>query len=193
MPSINVSLFNQVLGCIDRHLFNKVVAKHEADKNNKGINTWTHFMSMLFMQLGNLNSLRDICTGLRSATGNLSHLGIKRPPCKSSLSYINRHRKADVFEALYFLLLESFEPSLKRRRIHARRIKRQLFIMDSSVISLSLSLFDWAKFRTAKGAIKLHAVMDYDTDLPSYAVITDGKNMMSKSPLKLHSLQDPYL
>jgi len=47
--------------------------------------------------------------------------------------------------------------------------------MDSSVIPLSLSLFDWAKFRTTKGAIKLHAVMDYDTGLPSYAVITDGK------------------
>jgi hypothetical protein len=175
MSSINVSLFNQVLGCIDRQIFNKVVDSHKSDKYSKGINTWTHFVSMLFMQLGNMNSLRDICTGLNSATGNLSHLGVKRPPSKSSLSYINKNRNADVFEALYFALLDSLEPSLKRRRTHARRLKRQVFIMDSSVIPLSLSLFDWAKFRTTKGAIKLHAVMDYDTGLPSYAVITDGK------------------
>lgn len=175
MSSIKVSLFNQVLGCIDRQIFNKVVDSHQSDKFSKGINTWTHFVSMLFMQLGHMNSLRDICMGLNSATGNLSHLGVKRAPSKSSLSYINKNRNADVFEALYFALLVSLEPSLKRRRTHARRLKRQVFIMDSSVIPLSLSLFDWAKFRTTKGAIKLHAVMDYDTGLPSYAVITDGK------------------
>lgn len=175
MSSINVSLFNQVLGCIDRTVFNKVVSSHKSDKHNKGINTWTHFVSMLFMQLGNLNSLRDICTGLKSATGNLSHLGVSRPPCKSSLSYINKNRNADVFEALYFSLLSSLEPSLKKGRMYAKRLKRQVFIMDSSIIPLSLSLFDWAKFRTTKGAVKLHAVMDYDTGLPNYAVITDGK------------------
>jgi hypothetical protein len=67
------------------------------------------------------------------------------------------------------------EPSLARRRKYGRRLKRKIFIMDASIIPLSLSLFDWAKFRTRKGAVKLHAVLDYDTGLPSYAVLTDGK------------------
>jgi hypothetical protein len=175
MPTIKVSLFNQVLQQIDRSIFNRLVKKHATDKHSKGINTWTHFVSMLFMQLSKVDSLRDISNGLRSATGNLSHLGVSKAPCKSSLSYINKHRKAIFFEELYFELLEHFEPSLERRRKYARRLKRKIFIMDSSIIPLSLSLFDWAKFRTKKGAVKLHAVLDYDTGLPNYATISDGK------------------
>jgi len=175
MSSIKVSLFNQVLGLINRSLFNKLVAKHDCDKYSKGINTWTHFVSMLFMQLSQVDSLRDISNGLRSATGNLSHLGVYKPPSKSSLSYINKNRSADFFEELYFNLLDTLEPSLSRRRQYARRLKRKVFIMDSSIIPLCLSLFDWARFRTKKGAVKLHAVLDYDTGLPRFATLTDGK------------------
>jgi len=175
MSTIKVSLFSQVLKQIDRSIFNRLVEKHKTVKYSKGINTWTHFVSMLFMQFSKVDSLRDISNGLRSATGNLSHLGVKNAPCKSSFSYINQHRKALFFEELYFELLEQLEPCLAKRRKYAHRLKRKIFIMDSSIIPLCLSLFDWAKFRTKKGAIKLHAVLDYDTGLPSYAAITDGK------------------
>ena len=175
MSNIKVSLFSQVLKQIDRSIFNVLVKKHDTDKHSKGINTWTHFVSMLFMQLSKVDSLRDISNGLRSATGNLSHLGISKAPSKSSISYINKTRTADFFEELYFSLLDHFEPSLSKRRKYARRLKRKIFIMDSSIIPLSLSLFDWAKFRAKKGAVKLHAVLDYDTGLASYAAITDGK------------------
>ena len=130
---------------------------------------------MLFMHLDIANSNRDISNGLRSATGNLSHLGVTRAPSKSSMSYINANRNYEVFKDLYFALLEKLEPSLHRRKKYARRLKRQIFIMDASVIPLCLGLFDWAKFRTKKGAIKLHAVLNYDTGLPSYAVISEGK------------------
>ena len=172
---IKVSLFSQVLKLIDRDILKDIVRAHDSDKHSKGINTWTHLVSMLFMHLANANSNRDISNGLRSATGNLSHLGVSRAPSKSSMSYINANRTHQVFKDLYFSLLEKLEPSLHRKRKFAKRLKRQIFIMDASVIPLSLGLFDWAKFRTKKGAIKLHAVLDYDTGLPSYAVITDGK------------------
>ena len=175
MSAIKVSLFSQVLKQIDRNIFSRLVKKHNTDKYSKGINTWTHFVSMLFMQLSKVDSLRDISNGLRSATGNLSHLGIKKAPSKSSISYINKHRNADFFEDLYFDLLNDLEPSLSNRRKYARRLKRKIFIMDSSIIPLCLSLFDWAKFRTKKGAVELHAVLDYDTGLPSYATLMDGK------------------
>jgi hypothetical protein len=130
---------------------------------------------MLFMQLAGAISLRDISNGLRSATGNLNHLGVTKAPSKSSLSYINMHRTYEVFRDMYFGLLDKMEPSLNRRRQYSRRLKRKIFIMDASIIPLCLSLFDWAKFRTRKGAIKLHAVLDYDTGLPCYAVLSDGK------------------
>jgi transposase len=76
---------------------------------------------------------------------------------------------------MYFSLLDQLEPSFRRKRQYARQLKRKIFIMDASIIPLSLSLFDWAKFRKKKGAIKLHTVLDYDTGLPCYAVLTDGK------------------
>ncbi len=77
-----------------------------------------------------------------------------------------------------YTLLDTYEPSLAKRRRYARRLNRKIFIMDVSIIPLCLSLFDWAKFRIKKGALKLHAVLDYDARLPAYAVMTDGKNMM---------------
>ncbi len=102
-------------------------------------------------------------------------MGMTKAPCKSSLSYINKHRSYKVFEDIYFSLLDRWEPSLYRRRQYARRLKRKIFIMDASIIPLCLSVFDWAKFRTKKGALKLHAVLDYDSGLPCYALMTDGK------------------
>jgi hypothetical protein len=130
---------------------------------------------MLFLQLSGVNSLRDISNGLRSAEGDLNHLGISRSPAKSTLSSQNKVRDAKVFEEIYFMLLNRLEPSLQHRRAYARRIRRKVKILDSSIIPLCLELFEWAKFRTKKGAIKLHAVLDYDNCLPSYANITDGK------------------
>ena len=175
MSMINVSLFNQVLQLIDRDAFKRIVSDHDTDKHSKGINSWTHLVSMLFMHLAKANSNRDISNGLRSATGNLSHVGVSKAPSKSSMSYINANRSYAIFRDLYFKLLDNFEPSLRRRRAQANKLRRKIYIMDASVIPLSLGLFDWAKFRTKKGAIKLHAVLDYDTGLPAYAVITEGK------------------
>lgn len=164
-----------MLCLVDRSIFRQLVKEHNSDKHCKGNSTWLHFVSMLFMQVADATSLRDICNGLRSATGNLNHLNLTKAPCRSSLSYINKHRSYDVFKDLYFALLDKYEPSLRRRRQYANRIKKKVFIMDASVIPLSLSLFDWARFRTTKGGIKLHAVLDYDTGLPNYAVISDAK------------------
>lgn len=175
MSDVKVGLFSQILGLINRSVVTKIVKTNQSDKHAKGINTWTHMVSMIFMQMANASSLRDISNGLLSATGNLSHMGITKAPSKSSLSYLNKNRDAKVFEEMYFALLEDLEPSLKKRRMYARMLKRQIFIVDSTIIPLSLSLFNWAKFRTAKGAIKMHAVLDYDSGLPNYAVITDGK------------------
>lgn len=175
MSKTNITLFSQVLGLIDRNIFNKIVSEYDTDKFSKGINTWTHLVSMLFMQFANATSLRDIANGLNSATGDLNHMGVSQSPSKSSLSYQNKHRNFEVFEALYYSLLDRYESSLIRRKKYARMLKRKIFLMDSSIIPLSLSLFDWAKFRTNKGAVKLHAVLDYETGLPNYAVISDGK------------------
>ncbi len=93
--------------------------------------------------------------GMASATGNLSHLGCERAPSKSTLAYQNQHRSWEVFRDIYSRLLEDLEPSLHKRRLYAARLKRKIFLIDSTVIPLALSVFDWAHFRKRKGGIKL--------------------------------------
>lgn len=181
MPDINISLLSQILQLVDRNEFARLVKKHSTDKFSKGINSWTHLVSMLFCHLAKSTSVREISDGLRSAAGNLNHLGVGRSPCKSSISYINANRSWELFKDFYFALLEKYEPSLARRRKYALKLKRKIFIMDATTISLCLSLFDWARFRTRKGGIKLHTVLDYDTSLPVFVHMTEGREHESKS------------
>ncbi|MBX2984902.1 MAG: IS4 family transposase, partial [Bacteroidia bacterium] len=174
MPTTNVNLFSQILGLIDRNSFTKIVNNHDSDRHCKGVNTWTHLVSMLFCQFAKANSVREISNGLKSATGNLNHLGVSCSPSKSTISYQNQQRNWQVFKDLYFELFNSLNSGLQKKRQFARMLKRKIFIVDSTVISLCLSLFDWAQYRKRKGAIKLHTVLDYDTCLPVYMHMTDG-------------------
>jgi hypothetical protein len=129
---------------------------------------------MVFCHLAKSTSIRDISNGLRSATGNLNHLGIKQAPSKSSISYQNARRTSDLFKDFYFTLLNHLGQHLKIKRTKLR-IKAPVHLLDSTTISLCLSLFDWAHFRTTKGAVKMHTLLDYDGGLPLYVNITDGK------------------
>lgn len=79
-----ITLFAQILGKLDRHIFNKLVRQHQSDKHSKGFGSWDHFVSMLFCQFANNSYLRDISNGIRSATDNLNHLGVHKAPSKST-------------------------------------------------------------------------------------------------------------
>lgn len=175
MPEVNVTLLSQILKLIDRNAANKIICRHEADKHSKGNNTWTHLVSMLFCHFAKANSVREIADGLRSTTGNLVHLGAQNAPSKSSISYLNANRDWKVFRDLYFTLYDKLSPQMQRQRVFAKRLKRKIFLMDSTVIPLTLKLFDWAVFRQRKGAVKLHTILDYDTALPVFINMSDGK------------------
>jgi len=175
----NITLFAQIISKLDRSKFNKLVKSKQTDKHCKGYTSWTHLVSMLFCQFAKSQSVRDISNGLRSATGNLNHLGIDRAPSKSSISYQNKHRDHELFKEYYFQLLESLGQHPKFKQVKFR-IKSKIFLLDSTTISLCLSLFDWAKYKTAKGAVKMHTLLDFDGNLPAYFNITDGKTADNK-------------
>ena len=173
---VNVTLFSQILNLIDRNLFTKTVERHKTDKHNKGINSWTHLVSMLFSHLSKAQSIREITNGLMSITGNLNHLGIQgKTPKKSSLSYINANRDWQMFREFYFVLYEHFQRQGNFKRKKFRNIKRKIYLLDSTIISVCLKVFDWAKYRKEKGAIKLHTMLDYDGCLPKYVYMTEGR------------------
>ncbi|WP_158728730.1 DUF4372 domain-containing protein, partial [Flavobacterium sp. I-STPA6A] len=167
----NITLFSQIISKLDRSKFSKIVARKETDKHNKGFSSWNHLISMLFCQFAKSQSVRDISNGLRSATGNLNHLGINKAPSKSSISYQNKNRSHELFKEYYFELLQSLgqHPRFKQVKF---RIKSKIFLLDSTTISLCLSLFDWAKYKRAKGAVKMHTLLGFDGNLPAYINIT---------------------
>jgi len=166
------SLFSQLLAIFPRADFAAAVRKHRAERAAKGFDCWTQFVAMLFCQLGRAHSLREICGGLASVEGKLNHLGVGAAPRRSTLSYANAHRPAALFKDIFDTLLARCQSIAAPRKF---RFKNKLYSLDASVIDLCLSLYDWAKFRRAKGAIKLHLLLDHDGYLPTYCVITEGK------------------
>ena len=168
----SASLFSQLLRQIPRNEFARLVKKHQGERHAKGFTCWAQFTAMLFCQLAHADSLREICNGMACCLGKLVHLGIHRKPSKSNLSYANARRPAAVFEDLFWAMTESFRSlgHLGSRR-HKFRFKNQLLSLDSTTISLCLSLFPWAEFRRAKGGVKAHVLLNHDDYLPSYVLI----------------------
>jgi len=168
------SIFSQLLAVFSRPDFEKAVKDHEAERYTKGFSCWHQFVSMLFCHLAQAKSLREIHDGLACCEGKLRHLGVPDAPSRSTLSYANKHRPWELYQSVFYHLLERCRlvaPS-KRRRF---RFRNKLLSLDSSTIDLCLGLFPWAKFRQTKGAVKLHLLLDHDGYLPTWAWITEGK------------------
>ena len=166
------SMFSQILKLIPRSDFERIVRQTGAEYRSKGLSSWSQFVAMLFCQLGRAHSLREIEGGLKSCEGKLAHLGIEAP-ARSSLSYANGHRPWELFEQVFYGLFATVAAKAVGRKKF--RFKNKLVSIDSSVIDLCLSMYDWAKFRTTKGAVKLHLVFDHDGYVPCFGIITDGK------------------
>lgn len=176
----NVALFPQIVSKLDRFAFRKLVGRFGTDKHAKGYDSWTHLISMLFCQFAKSQSVRDISNGLRSATGNLNHLGVNRAPSKSSISYQNKHRDWRLFREYYFHLLKGFGQQAAFRKFRFR-IKGKILLLDATTISVCLKVFDWARYKTAKGAVKLHTLLDYEGHIPVFMSISDGKTGDNKA------------
>jgi hypothetical protein len=167
------SLFSQLLGVLDRNYFARLVEEFKSEKAAKGFTSWEHLVSMLFCQLAQARSLREISGGLKCCEGKLRHLGVEDAPVRSTISYANAHRPWQLFEALFHHLLETCRGIAPKKMKF--RFKNKLLSLDATVIDLCASIFDWAKFRQTKGAVKLHLLLDHDGYLPTYALLTEGK------------------
>jgi hypothetical protein len=165
-------MFSQLLKLFPRTEFQALVKRTHAERHARGFTCWGQFVAMLFCQLGRAHSLREICGGLRSSEGKLKHLGITAPS-RSTLAYANEHRPWQLYRAVFQELLARCQSAVPARRKF--RFKNKLVSLDSTVIDLCATLFDWAQFRRTKGAVKLHCLLDHDGYLPSVVVITEGK------------------
>lgn len=170
------SLFSQLLQHVSRTKFSNLVQAHNAEKHAKGFTCWTQLVAMLFCHLAHADSLREICNGLSCCLGKLQHLGIGKAPNKSTLSYANAHRPAELFEELFFEMLNLFRNTgMLGDGKHKFRFKNKLLTIDSTTISLCLSLFSWADFRRTKGGVKLHVLLDNADYMPRFVHITSAR------------------
>jgi len=167
------SLFSQTLALFSRTEFHSAVNEHRAERYSKGFSCWDQFVAMMFCQLAQAKSLREICSGLACCVGKLQHLGVKSAPSKSTLAYANEHRPWELYETVFTQLLGRCQALARGRKPF--RFRNKLYSFDSTLIELCVSLFDWARYRRTKGAVKLHLLLDHDGYLPTFGVISEGK------------------
>jgi len=171
-------LIKQVVDPAPRWLFTSCTNKHRSDKGVSKYRTYDQFVALTFGQLAKCLSLNDISAGIGMSEKFVADLGLSQSPARSIMSDGNRMRDHRVYENLYHRLLGYYGSVLKKHhRGHIiKQIKnRSIKLIDSSVISLCLSMFDWAEFRTAKGGIKLHTVLDASLMLPEVVNISEAK------------------
>jgi Transposase DDE domain/Domain of unknown function (DUF4372) len=161
----------QVLKLLSRPQIELLEPVHGTGRPSRVLSRWSQVGALVFAQLAGRHSLRDVVSSLASQANALAPLHL-RPPKRSTLAAANERRPAAWYQALFFTLYARCQAVAPGHRF---RFKSPLFSLDSTTISLCLRLFPWARFRRAKGAIKLHTLLDHAGHIPAFVVITEGK------------------
>jgi len=174
----NKPVVRQILDLVPKWIFDNCTNTYKTDKGCSKYRTFDQFVALTFGQLYKCHTLSDISTGIGVSETFISDLGLKQSPARSTMSDGNRKRDWRVFESLYNKLLSHYSSVLKKhhKSYIVKEIKdRSIKLIDSSTIPLCLSMFDWAKFRTAKGGVKIHTCLDVELMLPDVVNISEAK------------------
>jgi len=170
MGKINTIML-ELLKLFPRYEFEKLENRYNGNYYTKYFTGWQQLVTLLFAQAGGKNSLRDIETSLSVHYSKWYHIGLKGIK-RSTLSDAMQNRPYEIFEGIFYKLLEKCKSVTPRHRF---KFKNPLYSLDSTVIDLCLSIFPWATFRKRKGAIKLHYLYNHSGSLPTFMTMTDGK------------------
>ncbi len=164
-------VFAQLTSFLPQRVFDKFVLKYLGNKYVKHFTYWNQLLCMIFGQLTNRNSLRDLIVILDAHSNKTYHLGFGKSVTKSNLAKANERRNSKIFEEFAYYLIDIAQKKLKNNDFD---IKGKVYAFDSSTIDLCLSVFWWAKFRKTKGGIKLHTLYDITTKIPVFIHITEA-------------------
>lgn len=173
MP-VQPTVFSQLISFIDHNEFKRCVQKYQGNYRTRTFSCWDQFLCMFFAQLTWRNSLDDIESCLRSMSSKLYHMGIRGKISSSTLSDANEQRNWMIYASLAQSLIKEAR-KLYCDEDFGLQLDETVYALDSTIISLCLSIFSWAKFRKTKAAIKLHTLLDLQGNIPSFVHITDGK------------------
>lgn len=167
-------IFSQIMSLASPTSFRTCVNRYGGNYKCKHFSCWNQFLCMVFGQLTHRESLRDTMLCLSANAEKLYHLGIGEAVSISTLSKANEKRDWQIY-ADYAMALIAEAKQLYIGDQGEIELANHVFAIDATVIDLCLSVFSWAKFRRAKGAIKLHTQLDLKTAIPEFVHITNGK------------------
>jgi hypothetical protein len=179
----NKPLIRQIIDLIPPHLLRSSTNLYNGDKGAFTYKTYDHFVAMLFGQLNKLNTLDDISSSIGVSETFIKDLGLTQSPARSTMSDWHKKRNWQIFEHLFNSLLTYYKSSLLQntnQQVIKEIEHKTVLLRDSSTISLCLKLFNWAKFRTAKGGIKIHTQFDEAMMMPNFVTITEASVHDSK-------------
>lgn len=171
-------VFSQLAGFLERSKFNRIVAKYDGDKYVKHFTCWNQLLALMFGQLSNRESLRDLIIALEAHQGKIYHLGLGKHVTRSNLAKANTNRDYHIFEAFAYYMVEQAQ---KKRKTNIFNLGGNVYAFDSTTIDLCLAVFWWAKFRKKKGGVKIHTLYNVETQIPAFFHITTASVHDSKA------------
>ena len=168
-------VFAQLTAFLNRTQFNNMVRKYDGNRYVKHFTCWNQLLAMMFGQLSNRESLRDLIVALEAHQGKRYHLGLgKELIAKTTLATANQNRDYRIFEDFAFYMMKE---ACEKRTSNILDIPGKKYAFDSTTIPLCLATFPWAKFRRKKGGVKAHVLYDIETQVPAfYTVSTASKH-----------------
>jgi len=171
---IGKTIFAQLMDFIPMYEFRKCVERYRGNHKVKSFSCWDQYLCMAFAQLTYRESLRDIEACLRAAQPKLYHLGIRGSVSRNTLANANQVRDWRIYADFARILIRKAQ-KLYAHDAFGAELGNTIYALDSTMISLCLSLFPWARFNYYSGAIKLHTLLDLRGSIPTVVVITHGK------------------
>ena len=163
-------VFAQLTAFLNRTQFNNYVRKYDGNRYVKHFTCWNQLLAMMFGQLSNRESLRDLIVALEAHRAKQYHLGLGRNTIvKATLAYANQTRDYRIFEDFAFYMMKE---ACKKRETNILNIPGKKYAFDSTTIPLCLATFPWAKFRSKKGGVKAHVLYDVEAQVPAFYTVT---------------------
>ncbi len=162
-------VFSQLTSILDRNHFNYLVKKYEGDKYVKHFTCWNQMLALMFGQLSNRESLRDLIVALEAHRSKCYYLGMGEHVTRSNLAKANENRPCRIFEDFAYRMIDE---ARRKRCMDIFKLDGNVYAFDSTTIDLCLSVFEWAKFRTTKGGVKVHTMYDVEAQVPTFVHIT---------------------
>ena len=165
-------VFSQLLSFLDPYVFLRISKKYNGDKYVKSFTCWNQLAVMMFGQLSNRESLRDLVLATQAHASKAFHLGFGKAATRSNLSKANNNRNYNIFEEFAYRVMAEAQEC---RAVEIFKLGGKVYAFDSTTIDLCLSVFEWALFRKKKGGIKIHTLYDVVTQIPTFFHITPAR------------------